>query len=1017
MSEVAPDRPSKLAKVEDIRRYDLSLREKLRHANASPFLGQYDLPSYIEQGIDALLCVDRPLGVLVRLSELAPAAAVCFISRIASAKAGSESFGEFYPHLEQRLDYKLSNDERNELGAAFRAACALLLLPIPAWEAGQDSNSWKWRRLYMMQAGVIRNDLKALAMAALDTHERIQLPDGFDLEETKAWQSELCEGLVYGHKLLRQILELDVDAWHASAIGRLKRGEQPQTQFEHALVEALHYAEAAPRLVNSVMGRFKPEIRLEGGQVVLRTPQRADTNWTIDAGWQLKMGSDQAVEIPIVDVVRWRTDQSGDDWHPLTAWSGAPILLFDAGSGRLLRRPARGSTCEIDASDIFLVTRETIKADGVECQSADGKTWLTYLKLTGAGLTIAGWLDVRSRSMLRWSSEPHLVLEGKGVFGSAGAYIHADLSHEQQANLKQSIELLLRFRGGHPMRFPFDFSDPQHPKAHVDFGKLDLGNFGLVSAALVQTGTERPIMSSPSVWFWPNLLSFDGSRFLGCPPDNLDLRNCKGCQPDSQGISLTIENTRLAHLAFNLTDRSICFRLPRQGVALEIEEQGHWRSIPLGQRVVDDGRQRRLRIWSGDKLAALQIGDQIVRSAFAGSGYRMITLNGIASVSSTSIKFWRSGNEGDAIELLSIVKSSTPLGVELLREGGAPVLLVRMAEEIKFFELSGFDLLSGDTIDLALSDSALVTQRDRNVWKIRVGRNALGVGNWLLDLQAIVAGEDHLRPVRMPRGDRLALLVKVEAETNEPKIRRLAGLERDYFVNLSRALTRLWAKEVWEQSGGLMSIEKEWTRVGKQLARTFSIEDHAALLKGVGQAVPFDSPPSWVPQCHPIDLAPQLYSGSLTFIHELLIDADDEGCRGLADSLTGDPCDISRHQQALARFESRLDAAGGGSENMNLKRRGLLTGLADKCFKAIKLSQLPKDINALVQISAKDDILVHHAPFLATYIARQTRLSINPNLGVVSALLTDTQGEVGLFLRLAPELFGLHLKLWAELKA
>lgn len=328
-------------------------------------------------------------------------------------------------------------------------------------------------------------------------------------------------------------------------------------------------------------------------------------------------------------------------------------------------------------------------------------------------------------------------------------------------------------------------------------------------------------MSAPGAWFWPGLVSFDGTRFIGPPPDNLDLRNCRGVQPDQDGISITIEADRLAHLAFKTGGRNLCFRLPRQGVALELEEQGQWRSILPGQRITDDGRPRRLRIWSGDASAALQIGTQIVRSAFTGSGHQTVTLHGLAAANSIKIRYWRSGNESDAIELLSIVKAATPVDIELLREGGGPVLRVQMDEDIEQFEFVGFDLMSGDSISLSGPENGVVARDERGSWRIRPAHGALREGAWLLELQARVRGEDHARPVRTLRGDRLAILVPTLRKYG---VVQLSDMEipgpaeyRNHFVRLSAAVTRLWSREVWEQKGS----STRWQTPGRGLAKNW----------------------------------------------------------------------------------------------------------------------------------------------------------------------------------------------------
>lgn len=462
MDDTAPPAPPgrirQFASREDILTFDRALRDQLKLATASPFLGQYDLPKFIENGIDAILCTDNPARSLLSLLRAAPAATVCFIARIASTKAGSESFGEFYPHLEKRIDQKLTGPERSELGNTFREACNRLLLPVPPWQPDQDSSPWKWRREYLMQApAAIYSDLDALAIAALDLEDRLGLPDGFDLEEVRAWQYELAETSLHGHKLLRQLLELDADGWHASAICRIRRGEQGITKFETALATAIEKATASPRSNTSTSGQLRPAIRFEGGQVILRTPARAGARWQIDAGWStpIDMASDQDIELPIADSIRWRTNEREDDWHVLPVWSGAAMLLFDASSGRFLRRVAMGTSYEIDASEVALVTREQISGSEFECQSADGQLWLTVLKLTGKPIRIGHWIEIRARPALRWMSQPELILEGKGVFGSAGAVISAELSTEQVGSWGRTFELLVRLRGDASARFPF----------------------------------------------------------------------------------------------------------------------------------------------------------------------------------------------------------------------------------------------------------------------------------------------------------------------------------------------------------------------------------------------------------------------------------------------------------------------------------------------------------------------------------------------------------------------------------
>ena len=205
----------------------LAVASRLRTAYAPPFIGQMPLTAHertaalrvFEQSAD-------PFATLCMLLDWqAPLALALIAGDVALQDDPDLHEASVYPLIDRLLGKgvaPLSNNQREELVAAFRSACIRLGLTVQVERLPSD-RQWRVREL-ILQGGARRAHVRRLAEVFLSAERALGLPDPADTVECVRF-ADFAAARLDLHPRLQMILENDQTGWHAAVYARLRRDE------------------------------------------------------------------------------------------------------------------------------------------------------------------------------------------------------------------------------------------------------------------------------------------------------------------------------------------------------------------------------------------------------------------------------------------------------------------------------------------------------------------------------------------------------------------------------------------------------------------------------------------------------------------------------------------------------------------------------------------------------------------------------------------------------------------------
>ncbi|HEY3888693.1 MAG TPA: hypothetical protein VGL73_08965, partial [Caulobacteraceae bacterium] len=735
----------RLANNEPLAAAELALREQLKAIDASPFLGQHDLPPRVENVLRGNLLDDHPVEILEAAFNALPAVTVAYLAGIAQRDTGREGEGEFYPHLERQLDCSLSSKDREALYKAFRRACVRLGLPVLARTEQEDASTWFRVLEYALQAGPPTIALPTLAAACQQTERDLGSPDPFDPDGADQWQQSLVELLQsQARTKLSKVLRADTLAWHARAYGRLSLGAVPVSRFEREFQEAIRATAIGSQNARSRLGP-PLVIVFADDEILLVAPQNAPGwIWTVTGSWEGEVVLRPSEELPIstedqviVSAIRDPPEDLGEpQGRRLTLWAGAQVLVFETRAGKRCSMQAPAGPLRLLARTPFEVgeRRSERLLNGLSSlglEIADGEALQAVFR-DGVACEVVGHTEPR----LDWESEPVTELGGKPVFGSKPLRLSVSLSNEARSGWGQELDVVLKSPSLGIARLPVVFTSANEGTVVVDQAQRGSRLDPLI-ASVVRRGEDRPLIMAPSAWLWPGLRKVEPGLLEGDVPDNFNPAASAGVQVGSAGIVVTNESLRWAEVAFNRTDGGVSrFRLRRPGIFLEVEDGADRRSVEVGAFVIDDGRPRFLRISCDDTNAAVVLPNNTIEQAFRGPGIRHVRLNGLGDTGEAEVLLNVNGDPKRALRLVSVTRPCTPTSADVQRSGGRPRFFFRLADPIELFELSGIDVQSGERLTLRTGGAGVLSEMNGDSWRLWPDETAVDDGVWVFEVRA-----------------------------------------------------------------------------------------------------------------------------------------------------------------------------------------------------------------------------------------------------------------------------------------
>ncbi len=855
------------------------LRERLGAEEALPFLGHYPLEEWGREELRERLRRQWHLTPGRRIRGLFlrwPALTVAWIAGCAAEHYGTSSGHELYPHLERETALAWTQPVQAQVARWFRWACQDLDLPLPP--------SGKPVDLYVFQGGVPVSQIRWFADAMERAASRYGLPDPDDTPALRALSEKAAQILPPGLPRLRRLLELDDDGHHAriwtlACQGRIDGADNP---FVEALVR--HLRERPPSRERIT----PPRLLWRGAGPSVRVRGRG--TWIVEGeGWERRLrptGEPMEVSLPEEAArgpIRWRAADGSvsSDWP---GWADeTTVAVFDDVSGRVERwvqSPSTTGALRLEPGIWRLVSRrEMCLADGSWASDATfwGDLQELVVQLDDRAQTVTAGdrrleLEPIRKPRLRLSGQSILDEDEHTIWLARGLHVEIDApegSLSEQARYALEIELP---KGGSSFA-EFDLGSTRCVGLSARLQDLEPGLYQL-RLRLVREG-ERRAVARTSALVWIGLDSFDGARFHGRRPRNLDAERSRNIQCDEDGIVIAAPPTDpWSRLVFDDVDgrgRNIELVFPRPGVnaALVSFHDGREHREPLDTDavvIVRPGDSRILELRCSVPRSRVRVGDRVFSDAFRGTPRFCLPLAAVQLRRSDEIVV----EDEHGIDLrIARLRLRLPMGVtrfepELEPERRAAVLRVGLDQPAEELAIDARCLCSGRQVRFELVADARWRQDPETGARVRLERD-LGhpdyglvvtadldgwpPGLWLLDLQGRLPERRGWLASTNPRGERFAWLLDrasgngresgVDSPTPEATLRLFDALHRE--------LQSRFAPEAWK--GGVHRLLGWWRRTAGRLLADRAGPPWRSLLPLAFVPTPSESDAPWVPPC------------------------------------------------------------------------------------------------------------------------------------------------------------------------
>lgn len=755
-----------------------SVAQRLRGADAPPFIGQILLSTEEKAAAVARLCqFNNPFRALTRLLKHQPHLALALIAgEVAGDAATNSDDYKVFPRVEALLGaakQKLSNEEREELVLAFRGAAVQLGLTVQP-ERRPGDLQWRVNEL-VLQAGARRGHARALADAFLRTERAVGLPDPGDTAVCVAFCREAA-GRLQNTPRLQMILEHDQTGWHASLFARLRLS---LPTGESRIGPALEAEVSAHAEQPADLPRRRPQVVLRGCDVCIHVPEGELAVVDVGGRETLAHGGDIVIPAPWPASARWRPNGTDETWREVSGWSAITrgCAAFEAESGRLLGVLAPGTRLEVPPGGVTLVAARPFSVDGSAADVLLGGIHFTALSVdrspASVGFGLEGAATIASRLDRRIALGPEL---GRDLGGAAllGIPTTASVAIPGEAGAGLAAQVWLRHAALPPGGTRIDVQLGEEGHAVVDLRGIlpKTGPAGRLQVSLTLAGEERALVSA-SALYWPGLERFDGRRFYGPPPTNLRKDECRGIHEDDDGLCIAGDLDR-PDVLLSVGQHRLRFVAP--GVYASVERPGGppGTAVPLppGTTVVLGGNlASTLRLACDCPGAVLEVGPHVEQGAFARTQVRRISFASLlqaADAGDAEVRVRYLGPSDPPRAICRVSRAETPARFALRRRTEATEAEFTLHAPLRSVRISARELFEGSTrsVELlsfengwAVTDDPCSVRLQRcsapagpPMHKLVFEAEAWGGGLWLADLDCTLGELGSYRPLRAADG-------------------------------------------------------------------------------------------------------------------------------------------------------------------------------------------------------------------------------------------------------------------------
>jgi hypothetical protein len=856
------------------------LQESLGKAGASPYLAHHDLAD--AECVKELIRehVNGNWDVLGRFFWKYPHLAIWSAARALADNYGEAGNRLCYPPIGKAFGFAgpIEQDDQNWLLGRFRRAASRLGLPLPIPGEVFDFERAVWRiqpaDCFFSQAGVAQN--QAAYLADIFWRARAYLGDPSSEQSTNTlveWEREAIKD--YCRTSLGRIPKMilaGANGYHAHAFARLLENWKPGNRFEEALEAAM---EAKPKRETDLNVRL---LCVDAGLLIQNFKGNASfkVRGHLSNGQEtLVLGSRLKLQPPWP---AWVECQSGHDgaapWRKLDLFGEhTRALVFNGQTGRLQARITPStSTLHLSLGEIIVVAREPFTINDTKGRpSPQPSATILYFDLTaGASLSMKE-LEVA----LVPRPQPNLRLVHRGNLGHSGtspflAGISAVLLENPGVAADEGLtefDVHLDHPAMPPLVLPCA-ADATTGPVTLDLAEAlpETGTFGLMVLELRPRGSDRVLLRE-TVWHWPGLTSLDRGDgwFRGPIPPNWDPERSLQVDRGEDGClrlgSPDVHPYLEASLVFRKEGEPdapplAAFGFPPPGLSLSKDSENGPRPLRRGERIaLSAGDGTTLTIRTHDPRVRLKIHDELEPHSFDRSCIRSLTSGALATSGCSEIRAEFPDRRGHLetllrIESIEIVRNFTPSDV-----GGILSVSLEMSRKPPALRVRAEGLIRGQVYEFIEGS------------ELQVDRSEEGDGvTCLFPVKALASPDIYMCALQADFGDGWwRTLAHKQEKCLDWAVDRIGTLSlevlegidlKELFVRLTRVINRRSHSACKDSI--VNHVLPLWKTVGLHLREEGGWE---GLLAGAG--TPWADDTVWLPNYHPLELAPDLFEAPL----------------------------------------------------------------------------------------------------------------------------------------------------------
>lgn len=838
----------------------LAVASRLRTADAPPFIGQ--MPLTVHERTAALRVFEQstdPFATLcMLLDRQAPLALALIAGDVALQDDPNLHEASVYPLIGRLLGKgvaPLSNNQREELVAAFRRACIRLGLTVQV-ERRPSDRQWRVREL-ILQGGARRAHVHRLAEVFLSAERVLGLPDPADTVECVRF-ADFAAARLDLHPRLQTILENDQTGWHAAIYARLRRGEASD-----ASPLAVELARQIAELKIQSPGRtHRPDLVLRGLDLCVTSDGGGQLS--IDNGdpVMLQPGSESPLPMPWPANLRFQAQGTG--WSQFAGWLDTDDVcaIFETERGGFLGTLRPGGQLTVRPGAVAVVSRCRFGIAGLDIDQFIGGIHMAWASVEADLQVEFPFLQsalIRPRPDRRITLGPVMLQDATGalLFGSA---MTAAVSVPGELGAELTADLVMRHPALATGEVRTSIQLDATGQASVDIGSLlpKTGPFGRLRVMLTLPGELRTLVSA-AVWHWPGLRHFDRARFQGPVPPNLIEAGCRNVQRDAEGLAIVCAGDRPEAL-LRFDAGSLYLTAP--GIYASVERAGQPPSltapIAAGSHITLGGNlANTLRLTCDNPDAILTIGGHVEPHAFVRSNVRRVGFAALMTALETcegTVTIHYRGPWDAPHTVCNLTRAETPTRFEVMRRTDCTEVALATRRPIGSVELDCSELVTGRRMDI---DVPFDKDGDATLHRLRIEPGNFGDGVWLIEPFCRLEGMAGTRPLRSAVGERCAVALHINAGIFRGRLDPFLIEDPE---GAYRRAARILSLPIVEVSGATVLVGEVYRAAGTRLSESNGgAQLFAAEL--VGEMAPIDSP-GYVPQLSPWDIDLRAYSAA-----------------------------------------------------------------------------------------------------------------------------------------------------------